>query len=94
MMNYSEEELLTWKALNQINLTEFMQKTSSSFVILKCRLNRMNCARDWKIRRTYLGACLELITQTVIDESVQLENTKIKQLYSSMVRNRFDRPFW
>ena len=84
VLKYSEDELETWIALNQLNLTEFIQKTYPSFVIMNCRLNRRNCQFSWKLRQTYLGTCLELNTGRITDQHVEEENTKINDLYTSV----------
>ena len=82
IMRYSEDEIKTWKALNQINLTEFFQRTMPTFVMIDCRLNLMNCKSSWKLRQTYEGRCLELNTAMVIDKAVEKENNEIRKLYS------------
>ena len=81
-MRYSDEELATWNALNQLNLTEFLKQTMPTFMVIHCRLNLLNCQFSWKLRETYLGTCLELDTRSVKDKVVENENKKIKELYS------------
>ena len=86
MMEYSERELETWAELNSLNLTQFFLDTTPGFVIIKCKLNQMNCQYGWKLRQTFQGECLELQITKVIDKHVQDENRQLTEFYSQNVR--------
>ena len=82
MMQYTDEQLSEWAALNQLNLTEFLEHTSPIFFILKCKLNMMNCQKSWKLRKTFLGNCLELEAGKVKDKQLERDNARVASVSS------------
>ena len=47
------------------------------FYIIDCQLNDMECAYNWKFRSTYLGRCLELNPNDVL-ESAKNETVQVQ----------------
>ena len=62
------DDLPLWRDLNQINISEFGRRTSPLYYIRSCELNQVDCRLAWKPRQTYLGFCLELNPNDLLDQ--------------------------